>query len=80
MILRNILKLDSRGFAPRLASIKDIANFILESRGGTRVGTRWAQRFVARRPELKTRFNRVYDFQRALCEDPKLIGAWFRLI
>ena len=40
VILRNILKLDSRGFAPRLASVKDIANFILESRGGTRVGTR----------------------------------------
>jgi RecB family endonuclease NucS len=28
---------------------------------------------------LKTRFNRVYDFQRALCEDPKLIRDWFRL-
>lgn len=25
-------------------------------------------------------FNRVYDFQRALCEDPELIGAWFRLV
>jgi hypothetical protein len=27
-----------------------------------------------------TRFNRVYNFQRALCEDPELIGAWFRLV
>jgi hypothetical protein len=33
VISRNILKLDSRGFAPRLASIEDITNFILESRG-----------------------------------------------
>jgi len=80
VIIQKILDLDSRGFAPRLAGVEDMANFILESRGGTRVGTRWAQRFVARRPELKTRFNRVYDFQRALCEDPKLIGAWFRLV
>ncbi|EDO02756.1 hypothetical protein SS1G_05233 [Sclerotinia sclerotiorum 1980 UF-70] len=24
--------------------------------------------------------NRVYDFQRALYEDPKLIGEWFRLV
>jgi hypothetical protein len=40
VVCRNILKLDSRGFAPRLASIKDIANFILESRGGIRVGIR----------------------------------------
>jgi hypothetical protein len=80
VLLRYILDLDSRGFAPRLASVEDMANYILESRGGKRVGTRWAQRFVQRRPELKTRFNRVYDFQRALCEDPELIGAWFRLV
>jgi hypothetical protein len=26
------------------------------------------------------RFNRVYDYQRALCEDPKLIRAWFQLV
>jgi RecB family endonuclease NucS len=26
------------------------------------------------------RFNRVYDFQRALYEDPKLISAWFQLV
>jgi hypothetical protein len=34
MIIRNILNIDSRRFAPRLASIKDIANYILKSRGG----------------------------------------------
>ena len=26
------------------------------------------------------RLNRVYDFQRVTCEDPELIGAWFRLV
>jgi RecB family endonuclease NucS len=26
------------------------------------------------------RFNRVYDFQKALCEDPELISNWFRLV
>lgn len=40
----------------------------------------WAQRFVVWWPELKTCFNRVYDFQRALCEDPELIGVWFWLV
>src|SRR5450432_366724 len=80
VIPRNILKLDSRGFAPRLAGVEDMANFILESRGAGRVGKLWAYRFVQRQPDLKTRFNRVYDFQRALCEDPELIGAWFRLV
>jgi hypothetical protein len=80
VIIQRILDMDTRGFAPRLAGVEDMANFILESRGGQRVGDRWAQRFVQRRPELKTRFTRVYDFQRALCEDPELIGAWFRLV
>jgi len=79
-ILRNILKLDLRGFVPRLASVEDMANYLLESRGGQRVGKLWAYRFVQRQPALKTRFNRVYDFQRALCEDSELIGAWFRLV
>jgi hypothetical protein len=80
VIVRKILESDSRGFAPRLAGVEDMANFILESRGGGRVGKLWAYRFVQRQPDLKTRFNRVYDFQRALCEDPELIGAWFRLV
>ena len=26
------------------------------------------------------RFSRVYDFQRALCENSETIGAWFRLV
>ena len=80
VIVRYILDMDTRGFAPRLAGVEDMADYILESRGAQRVGTRWAQRFVQRRPELKTRFTRVYDFQRALCEDPELISAWFRLV
>lgn len=80
VIIQHILDLDSRGFAPRLAGVEDMANYILESRGGRRVGKLWAHRFVQRQPVLKTRFNRVYDFQRALCEDPELIGAWFRLV
>ncbi len=40
VVCRNILELDARGFAPRLAGVEDMANYILESRGGKRVGTR----------------------------------------
>src|SRR5438045_1193190 len=80
VLVRHILDIDERGFAPRLAGVEDMANYILESRGARRVGKLWAHRFVQRRPELKTRLNRVYDFQRALCEDPELISAWFQLV
>ena len=37
VILNNIIDLDSRGFAPRLSSVEEIANLILASRGGNRV-------------------------------------------
>lgn len=80
VILERILDLDARGFAPRKAGVEDMANFILASQGRGRVGGRWASRYIARQPELCTRFNRVYDYQRALCEDPELIKGWFRLL
>jgi hypothetical protein len=40
VILERILNLAIRGFAPRIASIKDIANFILASQERGRVSTR----------------------------------------
>jgi len=33
VIIWNILDIDSRGFAPWLAGVEDMANFILESQG-----------------------------------------------
>jgi hypothetical protein len=80
VLVQHILDMDKRGFAPRLAGVEDMANYILESRRARRVGKLWAHRFVQHCPELKTRLNRVYDFQRALCKDPELIGAWFQLV
>lgn len=48
VIVQYILNMDTRGFAPRLAGVEDMANYILESRGGRRVGKLWAHRFVKR--------------------------------
>lgn len=57
-----------------------MANRLLADRGGSPVGKNWASNFVRRQPELTTRFNRKYDYQRAKCEDPTLIREWFSLI
>jgi hypothetical protein len=46
VIIRYILDLDTRGFAPWLASVEDIANYILESRGADCVSKLWAHRFI----------------------------------
>ncbi|EDN95836.1 hypothetical protein SS1G_12041 [Sclerotinia sclerotiorum 1980 UF-70] len=80
VLLQYIIDMDDRGFAPKLSGVEDMANYILQSRGAKKVGKLWAHRFVKRHTELKMRFNRVYDFQRALCEDPKLIERWFQVV
>jgi transposase len=37
VIVQNILDMDTRGFAPQLTSVEDMANLILQTRGGQRV-------------------------------------------
>ena len=73
-IVRHILKLSEQGYPPRLADVEEMANDLLWVRNQNPVGKRWAANFVKRRPELKVKFNRKYDYIRALCEDPKVIG------
>jgi len=43
VLIRYILDLDTRGFAPRLANVEDMANHILQSRGNQHIGKNWAQ-------------------------------------
>ena len=80
VIVQHILKLDERGYPPRLADVEDMANSLLAERCQPSVGKNWAGTFVKRQPELKVKFNRKYDYKRALCEDPEVIQGWFRLV
>ena len=80
VIIQYIVDLDLKGFPPRLSGVEDMANRLLAERDAGPVGALWAHNFVKRQPELTTRFNRKYDYQRALCEDPEVIGGWFTLV
>jgi hypothetical protein len=80
IIVQHALDLNLRGFPPRLAAVKDMADSLLAERHRDPVGQNWAATFVKRRPELKVKFNRKYDYKRALCEDPEIIQGWFRLV
>ncbi|EDN91718.1 hypothetical protein SS1G_07578 [Sclerotinia sclerotiorum 1980 UF-70] len=80
VLIQYIIDIDERGFASKLNDIKDMANYILESRGAKRIGKIWAHRFVKCYTKLKMCFNCIYDFQRALYEDLKLIKEWFGLV
>jgi hypothetical protein len=80
VIVQHVFDLDLRGFPPRLAAVKDMADSLLAERHCDPVGQNWAATCVKRRPELQVKFNRKYDYKRALCEDPVIIWDWFRLV
>jgi hypothetical protein len=80
VIIRYIINLDTRGFAPTYAAIQDIADKLLAARSAGQVRQKWLANFVKRTDSLKTSFNQAYDRQRALCEDPALIKLWFELV
>jgi len=78
-----IMSMDQRGAAPRPSHVKDMANILLSNRGSSNIqpiGQNWVYKFIKRHDELKTKFSRRYNYQRAQCEDPKLIKEWFNRV
>ena len=72
-MVEHILELVAQGFPPRLAAVADIANSLRAERNIGQVSVNWPSTFVKGRPKLTTKFNRKYNYKRALCEDPKII-------
>ena len=78
-----ILSMDSRGAAPRPATVGEMANILLATRGtnpSPTVGKNWVSTFVKRRDELQSRYSKRYDYQRAQNEDPQSIRVWFESV
>ncbi|KAJ5731126.1 uncharacterized protein N7483_005634 [Penicillium malachiteum] len=69
-----IISMDSRGAAPRPATLRVVAT------PPPTVSKNWPSTFINRREEIRTRVSRQYDYQRALNEDPKSIQAWFTTV
>jgi hypothetical protein len=59
VIVKDILDLDQREFAPTYSAVRDIADKLLTARGGSQVRQKWPANFVKRTDSLKTRFNRA---------------------
>ena len=79
-IVKRILEESARGFAPTKADVRGMADKLLHERASNPVGKNWVNNFVKRTPELRTRWSRPYDHQRAACEDPAAIQRWFDLV
>src|ERR1700759_2755533 len=72
VIVDHVLDLDSHGFLPSYDAVRDMADNLLGSRSTRCIGIKWPQNLIKRTSELKTWFQRRYDYQRALCKDPDI--------
>jgi hypothetical protein len=72
-IVQRILDESLRGVPPSKAHVRDIADRLLRERGRKPTGKNWVDNFIKRTPELRTRWSRPYDRQRAACEDSAVI-------
>lgn len=82
-LLKWILSLDQRGACPQPCHIQVMADILLAKRGFStpqHVGVNWASKFIDRHPEIKSCFSQSYSYQRAKCEDPKIIKEWFNRV
>ena len=81
-----VLSMGERGFPPRISAVRRMADILLLTRAGSptnaspTVGENWVRKFINRHKQLQSKYTRKYDYQRALCEDPKAISDWFRLV
>jgi hypothetical protein len=74
---------DKRGAAPRPSQVEEMANIILHSANPSTfkpVGKNWVSKLTQRRPEIRSRFARKYNYERAKCEDPNALRAWFKQV
>jgi hypothetical protein len=75
VVAEHIIDLVERRFPPRLAEVADIANSLRAERNMGYVSSNWPSTFVKRCPNLRIKFNRKYDYKRALCKDPDDVRA-----
>jgi hypothetical protein len=79
-----ILDLDRRGFPPHIIDVRRMADVLLAARGQNPppppVGKNWVTRWIKSQSQLQTKWNRKFHSQRAKCEDPVKISAWFKLV
>ncbi|EED12353.1 conserved hypothetical protein [Talaromyces stipitatus ATCC 10500] len=54
-----------------------MADYLLSQRGNQQVGENWVYNLVKRRPEIESKFSQKYNYERAKCEDPKIIQEYF---
>ncbi|KAM4058337.1 helix-turn-helix, psq domain-containing protein [Hirsutella rhossiliensis] len=68
-----VLSMDERGMPPTVVYTRRMANLLLSEARPRNCRRDWVRKFVGRHNEIKAKYSRRYDYQRAKCEDPKTI-------
>ncbi|EEA25964.1 hypothetical protein TMatcc_005785 [Talaromyces marneffei ATCC 18224] len=76
-LVKWILDLDRRGLPPRHSLVREMVNYLLLQHSKPQVGKNWVTNLIKRRPEIDSKFARKYNYERAKCEDPKIIQEHF---
>ena len=81
---RWILDMSQHGLPLQLSSVHYFAQLLLSAQlklpQKATIGELWVNQFIKHHPELKSKYTRQYDYQRAKCEDPDLIKGWFSCV
>jgi hypothetical protein len=80
VIVQRVLEESARGIPSSKADVRDMADRLLRDRNSKPIGKNWVDNFIQRTPELRTRWTRPYDRQRAACEEPAILRPWFTLV
>jgi hypothetical protein len=76
-----ILDMDERGLPPTQDMVRTMANLLLSHKGEPEaVSLNWVSHFIKQHDEITSKYTHKYDYQRAKCEDPKIIKQWFDLV
>jgi hypothetical protein len=76
-----ILNMDECGLPLTQDMVRTMANLLLSHKGEPEaVGLNWVSHFIKQHDEITSKYTCKYDYQRAKCEDPKIIKQWFDLV
>ena len=74
------------GFSTRISAVCKMADILLSARteffvnASLTVKENWVHKFVNRHEQLQSKYTQKYNYQRALCEDLKVMSNWFQLV
>ena len=75
-----VLEIQSWGFSPRVAQLREMAEELLQARGDYKeLGINCTPGFLTRHPILQSKYSRTLDQKQFLAQDPAIIQEWFDL-